>query len=85
MSHDTQIRSLLLLLLMFLLPGCAKLAYQHMNDPSRDARQKPQEIIIKLAIKPGSRVADLGAGGGYFHMASGWSGWATRNSLYRGD
>jgi len=46
--------------------GCAELAYQHMNDPSRDAWQKPKEVIEKLAITPGSRVADLGAGGGYF-------------------
>ena len=48
------------------LAGCAKLAYQHMNDPSRDVWQKPKEVIEKLAITPGSRVADLGAGGGYF-------------------
>jgi ubiquinone/menaquinone biosynthesis C-methylase UbiE len=37
-----------------------------MNDPSRDAWQKPKEVVEKLAIVPGSRVADLGAGGGYF-------------------
>jgi arsenite methyltransferase len=48
------------------LAGCAEMAYQHMNDPSRDAWQKPKEVIEKLAITPGSRVADLGAGGGYF-------------------
>ncbi|HSC56928.1 MAG TPA: class I SAM-dependent methyltransferase [Nitrospira sp.] len=46
--------------------GCAELAYQHMNDPSRDTWQKPKEVIEKLAIAPGSRVADVGAGGGYF-------------------
>jgi arsenite methyltransferase len=46
--------------------GCAELAYQHMNDPSRDTWQKPKEVIGKLAITPGSRVADVGAGGGYF-------------------
>jgi len=46
--------------------GCAELAYQYMNDPSRDSWQKPEEVIEKLAIKPGVRVADLGAGGGYF-------------------
>jgi len=46
--------------------GCAELAYQHMNDPSRDTWQKPKEVIEKLAITPGSRVADVGAGGGYF-------------------
>ena len=71
MSHDTRIRSLLLLLLVFLLPGCATLAYQHMNNPTRETWQKPQEVITKLAIKPGSRVADLGAGVGSFtwHLA----------------
>jgi arsenite methyltransferase len=49
-----------------LFAGCTGLAYQHMNDPSRDAWQKPKEVIEKLGITPGSRVADLGAGGGYF-------------------
>lgn len=60
-----------LLILCLWLAGCAELAYRHMNDPSRDAWQKPKEVIEKLAIKPGSRVADLGAGGGYFtwHLA----------------
>lgn len=66
MNRHTQLKWLFFLLLLFLLPGCAKLAYQHMNDPSRDAWQKPQEVITKLTITPGSRVADLGAGGGYF-------------------
>ena len=56
----------LLLLVVLLSSACAGLAYQHMNDPSRDAWQKPREVIAVLAIKPGSRVADLGAGGGYF-------------------
>jgi predicted methyltransferase len=37
-----------------------------MNDPSRDAWQKPKEVIQKLSVAAGSRVADLGAGGGYF-------------------
>jgi arsenite methyltransferase len=51
--------------------GCTTLAYQHMNDASRDAWQKPKEVVEKLDITPGSRVADLGAGGGYFtwHLA----------------
>ena len=46
--------------------GCAEMAYRHMNDPSRDAWQKPKDVIETLHIKPGARVADLGAGGGYF-------------------
>jgi arsenite methyltransferase len=54
------------LLVLLLLPGCANLAYRYMNDPSRDEWQKPKEVIAALAIRPGSQVADLGAGGGYF-------------------
>lgn len=46
--------------------GCAELAYRQMNDPARDAWQKPKTVIEMLAIAPGSNVADLGAGGGYF-------------------
>jgi arsenite methyltransferase len=37
-----------------------------MNDPARDAWQKPKQVVERLDIQPGSRVADLGAGGGYF-------------------
>jgi predicted methyltransferase len=50
---------------------CAEVAYQRLNDPSRDTWQKPQGVIEKLSIAPGSRVADLGSGGGYFtwHLA----------------
>lgn len=61
----------LLLLLLLLLSACAELAYQHMHDPSRDEWQKPREVIATLAIQQGLRVADLGAGGGYFtrHLA----------------
>ena len=59
------------LLISLCLVGCTELAYQHMNDPSRDAWQKPKAVVERLAISPGSRVADLGAGGGYFtwHLA----------------
>ena len=65
------IQSYALFIISLWLAGCAGIVYQHMNDPLRDAWQKPQEVITKLAIMPGSRVADLGAGGGYFtwHLA----------------
>lgn len=70
MMHPSTITSLrrlgVFLLGCLWLAGCAKLAYQHMNDPSRDAWQKPKEVVEKLAIIPGTRVADIGAGGGYF-------------------
>ena len=36
------------------------------DDPERDAWQKPHEVVRALALKPDARVADLGAGTGYF-------------------
>jgi predicted methyltransferase len=36
------------------------------DDPSRDAWQKPHEVIQKLALAPDAVVADIGAGTGYF-------------------
>ncbi len=65
-------RSLFLLLGSLLLSACAEMAYRHMNDPSRDAWQKPKEVVERLAIASGIRIADIGAGGGYFtwHLAS---------------
>jgi ubiquinone/menaquinone biosynthesis C-methylase UbiE len=36
------------------------------DDPGRDAWQKPSVVVEKLGLHPGMRVADLGAGTGYF-------------------
>lgn len=36
------------------------------DDPARDQWQKPDEVIRALALKPSDRVADIGAGTGYF-------------------
>jgi cyclopropane fatty-acyl-phospholipid synthase-like methyltransferase len=36
------------------------------DDPEREAWQKPHQVIQALALKPDARVADLGAGTGYF-------------------
>ena len=36
------------------------------DDPERDAWQKPHAVIEALALKPDAVVADLGAGTGYF-------------------
>jgi arsenite methyltransferase len=57
-----------LTLLLFWLTACAcdQIAYRQMNDPGRDAWQQPKAVIEALHISPGARVADLGAGGGYF-------------------
>jgi ubiquinone/menaquinone biosynthesis C-methylase UbiE len=42
-----------------------------LEDPKRDAYQKPHEVIHALGLKPGEVVADIGAGSGYFtfHLA----------------
>jgi len=38
------------------------------DDPARDAWQKPEEVVGALGIGAGARVADIGAGTGYFSM-----------------
>jgi len=37
-----------------------------LEDPARDAYQKPQEVLSALALREGEVVADVGAGSGYF-------------------
>jgi ubiquinone/menaquinone biosynthesis C-methylase UbiE len=37
-----------------------------LEDPKRDAYQKPQEVMMALGLKPGEIIADIGAGSGYF-------------------
>ncbi len=36
-----------------------------LDNPSRDARQKPRELVAALDVKPGGTVVDLGTGVGY--------------------
>jgi cyclopropane fatty-acyl-phospholipid synthase-like methyltransferase len=38
------------------------------DDPARDAWQMPDRVIAELALKPGSSVADIGSGTGYFSV-----------------
>lgn len=38
------------------------------DDPSRDAWQKPDEVILALELAPDAVVADVGAGTGYFSV-----------------
>lgn len=44
---------------------------ERFNDPTRDAWQKPAEVVGLLQLEPGMVVADIGAGTGYFepHLA----------------
>ena len=37
-----------------------------LEDPKRDAYQKPQEVVAALNLSPGEVIADIGAGSGYF-------------------
>jgi ubiquinone/menaquinone biosynthesis C-methylase UbiE len=37
-----------------------------LEDPARDAYQKPHEVTMSLGIKEGETIADIGAGSGYF-------------------
>jgi ubiquinone/menaquinone biosynthesis C-methylase UbiE len=37
-----------------------------LEDPKRDAYQKPHEVLAALNLKPGEIIADIGAGSGYF-------------------
>jgi cyclopropane fatty-acyl-phospholipid synthase-like methyltransferase len=37
-----------------------------LERPEREAFQKPQQVLAALAFRPGERVADIGAGSGYF-------------------
>lgn len=39
-----------------------------LEDPRRDAYQKPQEVMQALDIKQGEIIADIGAGSGYFSV-----------------
>lgn len=37
-----------------------------LEDPSRDAWQKPHEVVMALGLKATDAIADIGAGTGYF-------------------
>jgi arsenite methyltransferase len=39
-----------------------------LDDPARDAYQKPHDVVMALALKDGERIADIGAGSGYFSL-----------------
>jgi ubiquinone/menaquinone biosynthesis C-methylase UbiE len=39
-----------------------------LEDPKRDAYQKPHEVLEALDLEPGETVADIGSGSGYFTL-----------------
>ncbi len=60
------IAHLIVTLLLLVSWGCSGLAGESMNDARRDTWQQPNAVLESLKILPGTCVADLGAGGGYF-------------------
>jgi len=49
-------------------PGSSHEYAKMLEDPERDAWQKPHEVVEALDIRPGWTVADIGAGTGYFAL-----------------
>ena len=39
-----------------------------LEDPARDAYQKPEAVVAALRLRPGEAVADIGSGSGYFTL-----------------
>ena len=54
-----------------------------LEGPDRDAYQRPDQIMDALQIGEGSKVADLGAGGGWFTVAAGAPRRTERQGLRR--
>jgi len=49
-------------------PATTNSYIQHLEDPSRAAWQKPEEVVRALDLKSGENIADIGAGSGYFTL-----------------
>ncbi len=65
-SFRTPLVSGLLALAALGLSACTGVSKLDFTRLGRDTWQRPEAVIRALAIRPGDRVADLGAGEGYF-------------------
>ena len=50
------------------LQGCTAYKRCAYESPGRDEWQKPDDVVAALGLVPGSQVADLGSGSGYFTL-----------------
>ncbi len=66
MAKTARLCGVLLLGLALAGPGCGALKRFGYEGFGRDAWQQPERVVDALGLEPGDRVADLGAGGGYF-------------------
>jgi ubiquinone/menaquinone biosynthesis C-methylase UbiE len=57
---------LAVLAVVALLAGCTSFKRYLYEGGDRDSWQHPERVVQALEIRPGDRVADVGAGGGYF-------------------
>jgi ubiquinone/menaquinone biosynthesis C-methylase UbiE len=57
-----------LLLAVALLGGCGYVKRVSYEGFSRDDWQQPERVVAELGLRPRDRVADLGAGSGYFTL-----------------
>jgi ubiquinone/menaquinone biosynthesis C-methylase UbiE len=60
------IRTTVILTLSVLLSGCSGVTRLDFTSWGRAIWQRPEDVVRALALHPGARVADIGAGKGYF-------------------
>lgn len=67
-TFATPLVGVLLLLTLVACGGCAGAKRFMYEGFDRDEWQQPERVVATLALAPGDRVADVGAGGGYFTL-----------------